>query len=48
MTITVRLIFLILALVCFILATFAVKGPAGGWAPVGLAFLTLSFWPGLT
>lgn len=48
MTITIRLIFLVLALICFLLATFAVApGPKGGWTPLGLVFLTLSFWPGL-
>lgn len=47
MLFTARSIFLVLALVSFVLATLGVKGPAGGWVPVGLFFLTLSFWPGL-
>ena len=47
MTNSVRMVLLALALLCFILAALGVKGPAGGWTPVGLAFLTVSFWPGV-
>lgn len=42
---TALLLCLVLALICFILATFGVKGPAGGWQPVGLAFFVLAFFP---
>ena len=45
MTITVQVVFLVLALVSFVLATLGVKGPPGGWQPVGLIFLTLFLWP---
>lgn len=45
MTVTISLIFLIVAIVCFALAAFAVKGPAGGWVAIGLLFLALHFWP---
>ena len=44
MTLTLNTLWLVLALICFGLATFGVKGPPGGWEPVGLFFLTLTFW----
>jgi len=36
-------VFLVLALLSFILAIFGAPGPKGGWVSVGLALLTLSF-----
>ena len=44
MTFTLNTLWLVLALICFGLAAFGVKGPPGGWQPVGLFFLTLTFW----
>jgi nicotinamide mononucleotide (NMN) deamidase PncC len=44
MTITLKIVFLIVALICFALATFGVKGPPGGWQPVGLFFIGLFLW----
>jgi hypothetical protein len=42
-----RVIFLVVAIVCFILATFALPkwAPRGGWVALGLAFFAASFWP---
>lgn len=45
MTVTVDVVFLILAIVCFVLAAFAIPGPKGGWTPVGLIFVSLFLWP---
>lgn len=43
--INLKLFLLGAAIVCFVLAAFAVKGPKGGWTPLGFAFVTAFFWP---
>ena len=37
------ILFFVLALISFILATVGVPGPKGGWVALGLAFLTVAF-----
>jgi nicotinamide mononucleotide (NMN) deamidase PncC len=45
MTLTLGLVFLVLAIICFALAALGVAGPKGGWQPVGLIFVCLFLWP---
>jgi hypothetical protein len=45
MAITLELIFLAAAIICFALAAFGVPGPKGGWVPVGLILVCLFLWP---